>query len=112
MCGATLFTDTEVLEHDAGTGQASFDWRKRNNSKYVKKKCGSMCCIFMSYNSQVGCTSYFLNEPTQFGDTTELEGKLTCPKCCSKFGSWVWAGAQCSCGYEYRLSALNIIDNI
>eukprot|EP00026_Physarum_polycephalum_P012463 Phypoly_transcript_12774.p1 GENE.Phypoly_transcript_12774~~Phypoly_transcript_12774.p1 ORF type:complete len:363 (+),score=56.67 Phypoly_transcript_12774:12-1100(+) len=81
MCGTTLFTDIEVLAHDAGTGQISFDWRKRNRS-----------------NSQVECTSYFLYEPTQFGDTTELEGKLSCPKCNSKFGSWMWAGAQCSCG--------------
>jgi hypothetical protein len=29
---------------------------------------------------------------------TILEGKITCPRCNYKLGSYNWAGTQCSCG--------------
>lgn len=45
------------------------------------------------------CTSIFLHEPADWmTDISDLEGKLACPKCSSKVGSFCWAGAQCSCG--------------
>lgn len=28
----------------------------------------------------------------------EVEGKLSCPKCATRLGTYCWAGAQCSCG--------------
>ena len=28
----------------------------------------------------------------------ELDGKLSCPKCKNKLGSFCWRGAQCGCG--------------
>ena len=27
-----------------------------------------------------------------------VEGKLACPKCATRLGSFNWSGAQCSCG--------------
>ena len=28
----------------------------------------------------------------------KLEGRLDCPKCCAKVGSYAWHGLRCSCG--------------
>ena len=47
------------------------------------------------------CTSYFLDAlPAWVADVATsgaVEGKLVCA-CGSKFGSFNWSGAQCSCG--------------
>ena len=45
-----------------------------------------------------GCTSHFLSEPEEWMNLEELEGKLHCPQCDTRFGTFVWAGTQCSCG--------------
>jgi len=29
----------------------------------------------------------------------DQEGKLVCPNCDTRFGSYVWSGDQCSCGF-------------
>lgn len=42
------------------------------------------------------CTSHFLLEPEPY---MKQEGKLACPKCDTRFGTFVWAGSQCSCGF-------------
>jgi hypothetical protein len=34
------------------------------------------------------------------GDVSAIEGKLNCPKCSGRVGSWKWNGDQCSCGYD------------
>ena len=47
------------------------------------------------------CGHFFL-EPQDWMQPTieqgELEGKLECPKCSSKVGSFAWQGIRCSCG--------------
>lgn len=45
-----------------------------------------------------GCTSHFLVEAEPWMNLEQHEGKLNCPNCDARFGSFVWAGAQCSCG--------------
>ncbi|KAH9253222.1 hypothetical protein BASA81_008904 [Batrachochytrium salamandrivorans] len=42
------------------------------------------------------CTSFFLDEPEPY---MKEEGKLCCPKCETRFGSFSWSGTQCSCGF-------------
>jgi len=32
------------------------------------------------------------------GDFSEADGKIICPKCKCRLGTYNWAGAQCSCG--------------
>lgn len=46
------------------------------------------------------CQSYFLTDQglAWMGDMSAVEGRLGCPKCKTKLGTWHWAGAQCSCG--------------
>ena len=29
---------------------------------------------------------------------TQVDGKLLCPKCAVRLGSYTWSGMQCSCG--------------
>jgi len=33
------------------------------------------------------------------GVLDEAEGKLSCPKCSGRVGSYCWYGQQCSCGH-------------
>jgi dual specificity phosphatase 12 len=49
------------------------------------------------------CTSYFLqNAPAWITEKDIMkgvnEGKLYCPHCNTKFGSFSWSGDTCSCG--------------
>lgn len=47
------------------------------------------------------CHSIFLTDGLSWmGDTQAAEGKLMCPKCSTKVGTWQWSGAQCSCMYS------------
>jgi len=49
------------------------------------------------------CTSWFVSEPNAWmsrctsGDDTST-GKLVCPSCTNRVGSFSWSGSQCSCG--------------
>ena len=45
------------------------------------------------------CSSYFVDpDELEVGAFTDNEGKLSCPHCQSKLGSFTWSGSQCSCG--------------
>ena len=48
------------------------------------------------------CTSHFVETYTWMGDLSAVEGKLCCPKCSARVGSYNWAGMQCSCGTWVR----------
>ena len=53
-------------------------------------------------------TSVFLEEPPAFFDAKDAEeGKLLCPKCQGKVGTWSWIGSKCSCG-EWIVPAYQI----
>lgn len=46
------------------------------------------------------CSSLFLQEALEWmGDTSKQTGKLYCPKCQCRLGSYQWSGSQCSCGH-------------
>jgi len=81
MCRTKLFSSVDIMVHDQGIGQNSFSWNKRE-----------------TLTNQV-CTSYFIAEKMQWmSETDAVEGKLFCPKCKGRVGSYCWSGAQCSCG--------------
>ena len=47
----------------------------------------------------VGCSSLFLCEEAMLGPAfSQVDGKLACPKCTVRLGSYTWSGMQCSCG--------------
>jgi len=78
-CRTIIFNDFDLINHQQGGG----------NLFRGKREYGARTA---------DCTSYFLDEMPWMGSCLETEGKLFCPKCCGKIGSWVWNGTQCSCG--------------
>ena len=59
------------------------------------------------------CNNYFIDQlpwmsAAPMNSLVEVEGKLHCPKCAYRLGSWAWNGAQCSCGY-WATPAIQII---
>ena len=83
-CRRKLATGYNVLDHPYGSGQIAFRWRRRDPSSEGKS-----------------CTSIFI-EPIRWMEDLvaagATQGKLCCPKCSSRVGSYNWAGGQCSCG--------------
>lgn len=51
------------------------------------------------YNPSSACTSIFLSEAPDFIalSSEDQEGKVYCPKCHARVGSWSWVGSRCSC---------------
>jgi len=56
------------------------------------------------------CTSYFVEQMSWLGTLDEVEGKIYCPKCCTKIGSYMWAGMTCSCG-AWIVPAFQVLHN-
>lgn len=51
--------------------------------------------------TQQPCSHHFLDPVVWMRPELEkgqLAGKLECPKCSSKIGSYAWQGMKCSCG--------------
>lgn len=50
------------------------------------------------HNTAMTCSTVFLRDPVQRPDNaSEKGGKICCPHCSAKLGSWNWLGTQCSC---------------
>eukprot|EP00048_Salpingoeca_helianthica_P006803 m.102958 g.102958 ORF g.102958 m.102958 type:complete len:330 (+) comp14130_c1_seq2:128-1117(+) len=81
-CRQRLATDLNMLVHEPGQGQVAFSWHRREASVHG------------------ACQSLFIEPMTWMADVAagEHSGKLACPKCAGRLGSFDWAGAQCSCG--------------
>lgn len=91
ICRQVLVTGNDILIHEPGSGQASFSWRKRDQN--------------ISKNGNMNlCNVYFIERQDWMegiDDETIVSGKINCPKCKSKLGSYNWSGMQCSCGKWY-----------
>ena len=86
MCRTILF-DEDDLE-DPPHSKASHSFSRRKHDKSAGRS-----------GSASQCESKFLSGALDWmGDTSAFEGKLHCPKCDFKVGTWNWSGAQCSCG--------------
>jgi len=81
MCRTPLFVESHLNSH-SGDSNHSFEKKKKNQQK-----------------SLPDCTSYFVVENLLWMELSDkVEGKLSCPVCNYRVGSWNWAGMQCSCG--------------
>ena len=85
-CGKSLLLAEHVNEHEAGEGQTSFKWRKRDAAVVTAQRDDSIC------------TSYFVDRMGWMGEMDANEGRVCCPKCKAKLGKYFWSGTQCSCG--------------
>lgn len=106
-----------VIEHKPGKGQQAFAYTKRSNelkvtdvsnqapseaslgSIPINKALNPLLASLATTNQT--CSSYFI-EPMEWMENLqnsgELQGRIDCPKCYSKLGSYNWSGEQCSCG--------------
>ncbi|XP_015764779.1 PREDICTED: dual specificity protein phosphatase 12-like [Acropora digitifera] len=80
-CRLLLFDTNSLLAHEPGSGQTSFKWQKQDLHKVDPKN-----------NTQ--CTSVFIEPVTWMLPLLEgtVDGKLLCPKCNGRLGSFNWAG--------------------
>ncbi|KAI0230981.1 Dual specificity protein phosphatase 12 [Lamellibrachia satsuma] len=89
-CRRPLFREGVIMCHPVGRGREAFHWK------------GST--IRHSYDDEsselAACTGTLFTEPIQWMEKSILsvEGKLSCPKCQAKLGSFNWAGERCPCG--------------
>lgn len=83
-CGHQLGVPAQVAPHEPGPGQQAFAWSKREQVAAAVAEC----------------TSLFMHDKLEWmGELADVEGKLVCPRCAYRVGSYHWSGAQCSCGH-------------
>ncbi|KAF9419924.1 dual specificity phosphatase 12, partial [Entomortierella beljakovae] len=97
-CRRALVARDSIITHTPGQGQNSFQYRKRTATLNVSQAVQSNDNIAIQAQPASVCQSYFVEPVEWIQSLHALEGKVSCPKCDSKLGSFNWAGAQCSCG--------------
>ena len=108
-CRKVLFDQSQIVPHppQPTLHPSSFKYRRKpevvststtETSPSPSESAGTSSMI-QEDAQQDSCTSYFV-EPSQewMGGVSAQEGKLVCPKCSTRIGSWKWGGIQCSCG--------------
>eukprot|EP01096_Ripella_sp_DP13-Kostka_P017552 TRINITY_DN9012_c1_g1_i3.p1 TRINITY_DN9012_c1_g1~~TRINITY_DN9012_c1_g1_i3.p1 ORF type:complete len:140 (-),score=13.39 TRINITY_DN9012_c1_g1_i3:41-460(-) len=83
-CRHRLFSEANIEKHEPGNGQQDFQYHKRGG------------------RPEITCSVYFVGQMDWMGlggEEQSTEGKLSCPKCSARVGSYTWFGDQCSCGY-------------
>ncbi|KAG7582714.1 Dual specificity phosphatase catalytic domain [Arabidopsis suecica] len=86
-----LRADPEFMSNESSEADSEFDDMFKNMIGEVHNK---------NSGDQNQCTSIFV-EPINWMNTVEdgvSEGKLLCPTCKAKVGSFDWSGSYCSCG--------------
>lgn len=88
-CRAVLFVADGLMPHAVSK-------HRLKASKLRKDKASGVS------GAEDVCSSLFLSDPTKWmeeaGALGESEGKLMCPGCRTRVGSFCWSGCQCSCG--------------
>ncbi|KAK5815924.1 protein-tyrosine phosphatase-like protein [Linnemannia elongata] len=96
-CRRALVARDSVVTHTPGQGQASFGYRKRDATLHISEAVQSDISKITPKAATV-CQSYFIEPVEWIQELHGLEGKISCPKCDSKLGTFNWSGEQCSCG--------------
>ncbi|XP_065830140.1 dual specificity protein phosphatase 12-like isoform X2 [Oscarella lobularis] len=104
-CRRLLFTSSTTLTHERGEGSVAFEKKKRGLAVQVPLD---------------PCSSYFAEPVEWMRETLQIgsvDGKLLCPKCKARIGSFNWAGMQCSCArwitpaFQFHKSRIDKIIN-
>lgn len=82
MCRLPLFSSEAINYHQQAVHKHS---QRGNKAKDANPK---------------GCSSHFLAEPMEWMRTDDVQGKINCPQCDARLGSYHWSGAQCSCKHD------------
>jgi dual specificity phosphatase 12 len=95
-----LADEGNMIPHEPGAGQIAFSYNKRSSPFNQNTKVVKGGAALASMGGRNTCNSHFI-EPMEWiagmGDGS-IEGKISCPKCASKLGSYNWSGIPCSCG--------------
>ncbi|XP_071111624.1 dual specificity protein phosphatase 12-like [Haliotis cracherodii] len=91
-CRTSLFRKSVLLSHAIGEGESAFDWRGKQSANQRTDEDKA--------KSEMICKKSLFIEPVKWmaGTVENIEGKLFCPKCSSKIGSFIWYGERCPCG--------------
>ncbi|XP_077986229.1 dual specificity protein phosphatase 12-like [Glandiceps talaboti] len=83
MCRRAVFRGSSVIKHKTGCGPRMFKFKSGKSRTPV----------------EITCTSLFIEPVTWMEPVLAgyLAGKLFCPKCNARLGSFNWGGDQCSC---------------
>lgn len=107
-CSSHLFDRSQVL-HEGTNGHSE-------DGMGVSAVKASWSRKEASYQLGVGgkCSSVFTHEaPDWASETDGNDGRITCPKCKARVGSYTWSGAPCSCGkwvtpaFQFQLSRID-----
>lgn len=100
-CRLFLFHSGAVTSHNIGEGESAFDWRSKVPANQRRKEDIMHGDLASSEFPKVPkCGRSLFVDPLVWmkGKIHEVQGKLHCPKCDTKIGSYVWYGEKCPCG--------------
>ncbi|KAJ3093967.1 hypothetical protein HK100_006330 [Physocladia obscura] len=91
-CRRALVPITSIISHEVGAGQAAFQYRKRDTAIARLQQ--------QSTSSTNRCAGFFTEPMDWMREVSDgsIEGKVLCPGCDAKLGSFSWPGISCSCG--------------
>ncbi|XP_005105712.1 dual specificity protein phosphatase 12 [Aplysia californica] len=91
-CRVFLFHEGASTQHYVGQGESAFDWRSKIPAN-KRQRSGEG-------DAEVICTKSLFVDPLVWmkGKISSIAGKLHCPKCNAKIGSYIWYGEKCPCG--------------
>lgn len=91
MCRCPLFLSENLKFHRQATHELSKKGNKRNDS------------------ASKGCSSFFIEMPLEWMRMDEVQGRLSCPRCSGRVGSYSWSGSQCSCTFNPQRRVLRTV---
>ena len=90
MCRTALFGENDLQYPPHEVSQHQFSRRKIHHGSTTVDSISDRCqSHFLQQNL------FWMGDDIQNGVS---EGKFNCPNCCTKIGTWIWSGTQCSCG--------------
>lgn len=98
-CRRVLFGSEHLVEHERSTHQI----RLRKSKKEASSADAGICTSLFVDASLVGSPA-----AAWMGDLADAEGKIACPECAHRLGTYCWQGSQCSCG-SWVAPALQIV---
>eukprot|EP00727_Mastigamoeba_balamuthi_P010668 m51a1_g6223 putative dual specificity protein phosphatase 12 (147) ;mRNA; f:226635-228472 len=85
MCRTELFAEGAIVAHPPMSAK-----QQSSGPKFRGKRPAN--------EEPMPCSSFFVEAAEWMGKLDDVEGKLVCPKCSARVGTWKWDGLQCSCG--------------
>eukprot|EP00117_Sycon_ciliatum_P018724 scpid45071/ scgid4556/ Dual specificity protein phosphatase 12; Glucokinase-associated dual specificity phosphatase len=93
-CRSLLFSSEHVVTHPVGDSPLLYDGSSRVDGKDPKEVAAAQA---------EACKLTLHTMPLDWMEKTleagEQEGKLSCPKCNSRLGTYKWSGARCGCRF-------------